>query len=213
VHTSSYRSIRNLSNGLMQIRRLKGGRLSGVKAVLKATPERVTYRDRSGINHTTVVYILSLEVGGRDLLSLLASMDETAKLFQEGGFAGSGGTQYLVCEAEAERAPEITAEFYPNGDSACSELAEASTDLSDDDEVVVRICELTQRLGYNTAKTKMLLGQWAKDLFSLERSLLSELETLAEATPNSFAADSRPDRSIESEGFLLAEGRLIRGYE
>lgn len=38
LHTSSYRSIRNLSNGLMQIRRLDGGRLSGIKAILKSQP-------------------------------------------------------------------------------------------------------------------------------------------------------------------------------
>ena len=56
LHTSSYRSIRNLSNGLMQIRKLNGGRLAGVKAVLKATPEKIWYRDRSGINHTSVVH-------------------------------------------------------------------------------------------------------------------------------------------------------------
>jgi Recombination directionality factor-like len=98
LRTSSYRSIRNLSNGLKQIRRLNGGHLAGVKAVLKATPERVSYKDRSGVNHTTVVYILSLEVGGRDMLSLLAGMDKTAKLFQQGYSSGGSGTQYIVRE-------------------------------------------------------------------------------------------------------------------
>jgi hypothetical protein len=173
LHTSSYRSVRNLSNGLMQIRRLNGGRLAGVKAVLKATPEKVWYRDRSGINHTSVVHILSLEVGGPDLRSLLASMEEPAKLFQQGRSVGSnGGLQYIVREEEAERAPEIAAEFYPNGDAACSELVEASTG---EDEAIARICELAYRLGYNQAKTTMLLGQWAGNLAGLERKLLNEL--------------------------------------
>jgi len=179
VHTSSYRSIRNLSNGLMQIRRLNGNRLAGVKAVLKATPEKIWYRDRNGINHTSVVHILSLEVGGPDLRSLLASMEEPAKLFQQSRSVGSnGGTQYVVREAEAERAPEIAGEFYPNGDAACSELAEESIPSNEEDEVIARICELTHQLGYNEAKTKMLLGQWARNLVRLERSLLNELETL-----------------------------------
>jgi len=163
----------------MQIRRLNGNHLAGVKALLKATPEKIWYRDRSGINHTSVVHILSLEVGGPDLRSLLASMGEPAKLFQQGRSVGSnGGTQYVVRELEAERAPEIAGEFYPNGDAACSELAEASIAPTGEDEVIARICELTHRLGYNKAKTKMLLGQWARNLVSLERSLLNELEAL-----------------------------------
>ena len=179
VHTSSYRSIRNLSNGLMQIRRLNGNRLAGVKAVLKATPEMIWYRDRNGIKHTSVVHILSLEVGGPDLRSLLASMEEPAKLFQQGRSVGSnGGTQYVIREAEAERAREIAGEFYPNGDAACSELAEASITPNEADEVIARICELTHQLGYNEAKTRMLLGQWSRSLVGLERSLLNEIEAL-----------------------------------
>ena len=66
----------------MQIHKLNGGRLAGVKAVLEATPEKIWYRDRSGINHTSVVHILSLEVGGPDLRSLLASLEEPGKLFE-----------------------------------------------------------------------------------------------------------------------------------
>ena len=213
LHTSSYRSIRNLSNGLMQIRRLNGGRLSGVKAVLKATPERVSYRDRSGINHTTVVYILSLEVGGRDLLSLLTSMDETAELFQRRCPAEGGETQYIVRESEVERAPEIAGEFYPNGDAACCELAEAFTALNDEDEIVARICELTKRLGYNGAKTKMLLGQWARDLAGLERFLLSELEVLPKETVNSRATIPCHGKPTASEVFPFLEDKLVRGYE
>ena len=60
LHTSSYRSIRNLSNGLMQIRRLNGGSLSGIKAILKASPEKISYSDHDGSRHTSVAYILSL---------------------------------------------------------------------------------------------------------------------------------------------------------
>lgn len=205
LHTSSYRSIRNLSNGLMQIRRLNGGRLAGIKTVLKATPERASYRDGSGVNHTTVVYILSLEVGGRDLLSLLTGMDETAKLFQQGS-SGSNGAQYIVREAETERAPEISGEFYPNGDTSCTELAAAPASSNDDDELVSRICELARQLGCNRAKTQVLLGQWTKDLVSLERSLLNELQTLPEEISDPTAAVSRREEPTFTD-------RLIRSYE
>src|SRR5712664_2871271 len=214
LHTSSYRSVRNLSNGLMQIRRLNGGRLAGIKAVLKATPEKIWYRDRSGINHTSVVHILSLEVGGPDLRSLLASMEEPAKLFQQGRSAGgNGGPQYVVREAEAERAQEIAGEFYQNAAAAGSEPAEASIPSKEEDEVIARICELTHRLGYNQAKTKMLLGQWAQSLVSLERSLLSELEDLPDGIPNSLATSSRHEKPSSTEGFLSLDDKLIRRYE
>lgn len=76
LRTSSYRSIRNLSNGVMQIRRLDGGRLTGVRATLKASPERISYSDRDGTGHTSVAYILSLEIGGTDLRALVANMTE-----------------------------------------------------------------------------------------------------------------------------------------
>jgi hypothetical protein len=141
-------------------------------------------------------------------------MDEPAKLFQRGRSVGSNGeTQYVVREAEAERAPEIAGEFYPNGDAACSELAESSVAPNDEDEVIARICELTHQLGYNQAKTKMLLGQRARDLVSLERSLLSELEDLPDGIPNSLAASSRHEKPSSTEGFLSLDDKLIRHYE
>ncbi len=201
LHTSSYRSVRNLSNGLMQIRRLNGGRLAGVKAVLKATPEKIWYRDRSGMNHASVVHILSLEVGGPDLRSLLASMEGPAKLFQQGHSAGSnGGTQYVIREVEAERAPEIAGEFYPNGEPACGELAEASIAPNDEDEVIARICELARQLGYNDAKTKMLLGQWAVNLAGLERKLLNKLDEKPERTPTQSEYNHEAEQPNQERG-------------
>ena len=58
-----------------------------------------------------------------------------------------------------------------------AEIAEASSPSNDEDEVIARICELTHRLGYNQAKTKMLLGQWGRYLVSLERSLQASWKT------------------------------------
>jgi hypothetical protein len=214
LHTSSYRSIRNLSNGLMQIRRLNGNRLAGVRAVLKATPEKVWYRDRSGINHAAVVHILSLEVGGSDLRSLLATMEEPGKLFEQARSVGpAGGTEYVVREAEAERAPEIAGEFYPNGEAACDELAEAASSADEENEIIGRICELTQRLGYNQAKTKMLLEQWGRYLVSLERSLLRELEERPDEIPDSLGTSFRREKPLSTKEVLSLDDKLIRRYE
>jgi len=38
------------------------------------------------------------------------------------------------------------------------------------------ICELARLLGYNAAKTKMLVGQWRLDLVGLERKLQHDLD-------------------------------------
>ncbi|HEU5403199.1 MAG TPA: hypothetical protein VFU86_17720, partial [Terriglobales bacterium] len=176
LHTSSYRSIRNLSNGLMQIRRLNGGRLTGIRATLKARPEKVSYSDRDGTRHTSVAYILSLEIGGTDLRSLVATMTEPARLLSAGHptIELSRGVQYVVDETDAERAKEISGEFYPKGEAATEEPVELATGQSDRDEQLARICELARGLGFNDAKTKMLIGQSAGDLAGLERKLLNE---------------------------------------
>jgi hypothetical protein len=178
LHTSSYRSVRNLSNGLMQIRRLNGGRLTGIKAVLKATPERISYSDRDGTRHTPVAYILSLEIGATNLRALVANMTEPVRLLCEGRAALdlSRGAQYVVRETDAERAEEIAGEFYPNGETAAEEPVDPPIGQSDRDEQLARICELARRLGFNDAKTKMLIGQSAGDVVRLERKLLNELD-------------------------------------
>lgn len=178
LHTSSYRSVRNLSNGLMQIRRLNGGRLTGIKAILKATPEKISYSDRDGTRHTSVAYILSLEIGATDLRSLIANMTEPIRLLGEGHSAAnlSPGAQFVVRETDAERAEEITGEFYPHNDAVADEPADSSIELDEKSEQLARICELGRRLGYNDAKTKMLVGQSAGNLAGLERRLRNELD-------------------------------------
>ena len=178
LHTSSYRSVRNLSNGLMQIRRLNGGRLTGIKAILKASPERISYSDRDGTRHTSVAYILSLEIGATDLRTLVANMTEPRRLLGDGraAFDLSRGTQFVVRETDAERAEEIAGEFYPNGEAPAAESLESAIGQSDRDEQLARICELARRLGHNEATTRMLIGQAAGDLARLERKLLNELD-------------------------------------
>ena len=73
LHISSYRSVRNLSNGLMQIRRFHGNRLSGVKALLRATPQKIWYADQSGTRHSSVVQIGATIAAGFEGLPLLRS--------------------------------------------------------------------------------------------------------------------------------------------
>lgn len=216
LHTSSYRSIRNLSNGLMQIRRLNGGRLTGIKAVLKASPEKISYSGQDGIRHTSVAYILSLEIGGTDLRSLVATMTEPARLLSEGHptIELSGGAQYVVRESDAERATEISGEFYPNNEVTKEEFAGPSISQSENDEQLARICELARRLGYNDAKTKMLIGQYAGNgnLAALERKILNELDERPKPTPScngENAQKRQPERKTRQPSGNAAPGPLV----
>lgn len=208
LHTSSYRSVRNLSNGLMQIRRLNGGRLAGIKATLKASPERVSYSDRDGTRHNSVAYILSLEIGARDLRTLVANMTEPARLLSKGRptIDMSREDQYVVHESEAERAKEIAGEFYPNGNAAVEELVDSAIEQSEKDEQLARVCELARRLGFNDAKTRMLIGQSAGDLTGLERKLLNELDDQPDRTPPHTDGSNKrqPERDRQADGVVTS---------
>jgi len=175
LHTSGYRSIRNLSNGLMQIRRLNGGRLTGIKAILKATPEKISYSDREGTRHTSVAYILSLEIAAANLRSLVTNMTEPRRLLGEGHSAVilSPDAQVVVSEADAERAEEISGEFYPDTEACAAEVGGPS--FEQDAKQLTRICELGRQVGYNNANINMLVGQSLGDLAEVERRLRNEL--------------------------------------
>jgi hypothetical protein len=217
IHTSSYRSVRNLSNGLMQIRRFNGGRLAGIKAVLKATPERIWYTDKEGLRRSSVAHILSLEIGATDIPGLVASMNEPTRLLEQGRgrFGPSGKAQFIVREADAERAGEIAAEFYPDSTQP-PELAELMVGPTEEDEQCARICVLARKLGYNEALIRMKLGQWAQNLAGLERELLNELDDLPEQrdfggrrkrakhTPPASKEASPLDRPSQSRDFTQA---------
>ncbi len=132
-----------------------------------------------------MAYILSLEIGGTDLRTLVANMTEPARLLSEGRptIELSRGVQYVVHETDAERAAEISGEFYPSAEAA----AEPSTDQSEKEEQLARICELAHQLGLNDAQTKMLIGKSVGNLAALERKLLNEL-------------DERPARTLTGNG-------------
>jgi hypothetical protein len=109
---------------------------------------------------------------------LVANMIEPARLLSEGRptIELSRGIQYVVHETDAERAKEISGEFYRNTEAGAEQSAEPTVAQSEKDEQLARICELARRLGYNDAKTKMLVGQSAGDLAGLERKLRNELD-------------------------------------
>jgi Recombination directionality factor-like len=185
LHTSSYRSVRNLSNGLMQVRRFNGGRLAGIKAVLRAMPEKIWYYDRSGNRDTTVAYILSLEI---PMQGMAIAAEQSGN-----GWHPNPQKQYVVQETAAERAQDIAPEFYPERTS--DESVDESTDPTQDDDAGARICQLARRLGYREVRIKMLLVQWSRNLPDLERKLVAELDLRLEPLPaEKYCHRIQPDR-------------------
>jgi len=67
-------------------------------------------------------------------------------------------------------------EFYPQNKKLLEEQTGAIIQSPGNAELCVRICEIARMLGYNAAKTKMLVGQWRLDLVGLERKLQNELD-------------------------------------
>lgn len=115
IHTSSYRSIRQIHSALEEIQTFTGGRLAGIAARLAVRPEQISYFDRKEHRRkAATIWALSLEADGDDIGNLVAKLTGNAKLFVETRkLLGWGDRMIEVVEEEEQRAPEITAEFYP----------------------------------------------------------------------------------------------------
>ncbi len=110
--------------------------------------------------------------------SLGTDTAEPASLISGGqpDYASKQRVPFVVRESEMERAPEIAAEFYPQNKNILEEQTGVIIQSPGNAELCARICEVARMLGYNAAKTKMLVGQWRLDLVGLERKLQHELD-------------------------------------
>jgi Recombination directionality factor-like len=185
LHTGSKTSVPNLSNAVAQLHSWNGGRLKWVKAILKVRPELRWHPGQFGEWASSIVPILSLEIGGTSLKSLGTDTAEPARLQLETQVASAGEQRkpFVVRESEVERAPEIAAEFYPQNKNLLEEQTGTIIQSPGNAELCATICELARMLGYNAAKTKMLVGQWRLDLMGLERKLQHELDEGAQVPP------------------------------
>jgi hypothetical protein len=152
--------------------------LKWVKAILKVTPELRWHPGQYGEWESSVVPILRLEIGGATLASLVTMMNEPEKLHRvsQPACAGEQRGPFVVRESEAERAPEIAGEFYPQNGNLLEAQTGAIIQSPGNAELCARICELARMLGYHPVKTRILVGQWRLDLVGLERKLQNELD-------------------------------------
>ncbi len=178
LHTGSKTSVPNLSNAVAQLHSWNGGRLKWVKAILKVRQELRWHPGQFGEWESSVVPILSLEIGGTTLKSLEHNTAEPAGLHIETQPLRTGEQRvpFVVRENEVKRAREIADEFYPRNKNLLEEQTGAIIQSTGNAELCATICELARLLGYNAAKTKMLVGQCRLDLVGLERKLQHELD-------------------------------------
>ena len=130
LHTTSYRSIRQIYSALEQIRTVTGGRLAGIRCKLVVRPEKASYLDvAEQKKKTTTVYALNLELSAEDMRKLVAKMTSYANLFTQTRLAlGEGRRVEYEEEPEAERSEEIATEFYPESEPEKATPGETSTD-------------------------------------------------------------------------------------
>ncbi len=131
IHTSSYKSIRQIHSALQEIQQFTGGRLAGIECKLVVRPEETTYFDKKASSKkTTTIWALSLEIGGQDMKRLISNMTQTAVLFAESRkMLGAGRVIEVAPEDEREQAREISAEF--TGESPAPPAAKATDTKSE----------------------------------------------------------------------------------
>lgn len=117
LHTSSYRSIRQIHSALQQIQTVTGGRLAGIRCKLVVRPEKAAYVDaKTNTKKTTTIYALNLELSADDMRKLLSKMTQYASLFEQTRKQLGDGRKVVYLpenEPEKDRAPDIAQEFYP----------------------------------------------------------------------------------------------------
>jgi hypothetical protein len=178
LHTGGKTSVPNLSNAVAQLHSWNGGRLKGVKATLKVTPEMRWHPGSDGRWERSIVPILSLEIGGATLEGLITDMTEPARLLQkaQSACAGEEWGRCVVRESEEERAQEIAEEFYPRNKELTEEEICAAVGSPESAEQYATVCDLARRLGYDDARIKVLLRHETKNPARLERKLRNELD-------------------------------------
>jgi hypothetical protein len=120
LHTSSYRSVRQLYSGLREIQTFTGGRLAGVQLELVVRPERCSYVDERDQNKkkTTTVYVLSLEQSAQGFQGLLDKMMEFSRLAMESRKHLLPSRTEVVEDDETVRAQELQPEFHPDNETS-----------------------------------------------------------------------------------------------
>ncbi|MGH9454239.1 MAG: hypothetical protein ACRD2O_09760, partial [Terriglobia bacterium] len=211
IHTSSYRSIRQIHSALQEIRSFTGGRLAGLTAKLVVRPEEAAYFDsKDHRKKSTTIWALSLEVDGRDMKKLVASLTENARVFVETRKLLAGGRVLEVVEDEAEEASEVAAEFYgaPEAAPAFSEKVSVTDHTAETTRALARGIEKTA-VGTITGANASIPVTAAIDDPEPPQTPPWELEVdRAPATSQTPAGDTKPNGKASGSGAPPKTSRL-----
>lgn len=133
LHTTSYRSIRQINSALEQIRTVTGGRLAGIRCQLVVRPEKAAYVDKTkGSKVSTTIYALNIELSAQGMQKLIETMTQHAKLFEQTKkLLGAGRKVEFEEEPEEERAPDVAQEFFPAEEIAPAPSIQQPTRVSE----------------------------------------------------------------------------------
>ncbi len=211
IHTSSYRSIRQIHSALQEIRSFTSGRLAGLTAKLVVRPEEAAYFDsKDHRKKSTTIWALSVEVDGRDIKKLVASLTENARVFVETRKLLADGRVLEVVEDEAEEASEVAAEFYgaPEAAPAFSEKVNATDHTAETTRALARGIEKTA-VGTITGANASIPVTAAIDDPEPPQTPPWELEVdRAPATSQTPASDTKPNGKASGSGAPPKTSRL-----
>jgi Recombination directionality factor-like len=142
IHTTSYRSIRQIHSALEEIQTFTAGRLAGLTAKLVVRPEEATYFDpKEKRKRSTTIWVLSLEVAGQDMRKPVSNLTANARVFAESRKVLGYEQVLKVVEEEKEQAQEFATEF--NGNEG---LHAASVDKKEEISGTAPVGELQRKL-------------------------------------------------------------------
>lgn len=190
IHTSSYRSIRQIHSALNQIRNITGGRLTGIHAKLCVRPEKASYQDPKDGNKrkSTTIWALSLELDAENIARMIERMTETARLFDSTRkLLGGQVIEYHIEEPEPQKAPEIQAEFLPdNGNAEPSDENNPTEEgISPEKAALInRIKRAGKKHGLTNAQVQFEIGRHWEKLDAYLAELGEEAGSKPQAPPS-----------------------------
>lgn len=201
IHTTSYRSVANISNGLQQIRSILGGRLAGIRVTLQVQPEKIKYESDDGSKKSSVGHILNVNVAAEDLPKLISKMTEFARMFVDARKLLNAPVVIEENDDDPDRAKELAGEFYPDrqltaGTEEETKVPKAEIPNMEDVPVLSKIRKLGEQLKWTKAKIEMTIGQYDGKL----PELLKKMEVAADLeTPTAQTASPQKEEVLTKE--------------
>lgn len=190
LHTGSYQSIRQIYSALEDVRRITGGRLTGVQVKLFMHPDKSAWNDAQGVRKTGTKWVLGLELAASDLASLKGKMLEAAESFKSIRLELGDG-KIIIDEDDADRGRELTPEFYPAVAGAGEHAAEGKVLTPEVKTQQDECIAILKRLGLTDAMVEQRLDRF-RDRLGVLLENLKAFEAARNGAPAPEPAAAQP---------------------